>query len=65
MDKKDTEILENFIDKYSLKEVISTISYICGEKSMHIAENWQDIALAKRWMSASVRLDNISDKIDI
>lgn len=57
MDKKDIEVLEALIDSYSTIEVISKLSFICSEKSAHVAENWQDIKLAKKWMKRSTILD--------
>lgn len=57
MDKRDIEVLEALIGRYSVIEVISKLSYICSEKSAQVAENWQDIAQAKQWMKRSTILD--------
>jgi hypothetical protein len=41
--------LEGLIDRRGIEQVLQQISEICGMKSQHIAENWQDTLLAKRW----------------
>ena len=41
--------LEALIDHYGIAQLLIAISEICGEKAEHIAVNWQDTKLAKRW----------------
>lgn len=41
--------LEALIDKRGLENVLVAISEICGAKAEHIAINWQDADLARRW----------------
>ncbi len=41
--------LESLIDKHGIESVLMALSDICGQKSEHIAEYWQDASLAKRW----------------
>jgi len=64
MNKIDIESLEGFIDLFGLKEVISKLSFICGEKAEHIATNWQDVKTAKVWMDYSVVLDSAHAKLE-
>jgi predicted GTPase len=58
--KEDLELLERFIDKYSVQSVVSALSFICSEKSVHIATNWQDVESAKGWMVQSQHLDQLA-----
>jgi hypothetical protein len=43
------EGLEQLIDQRGIANVLIALSEICGAKACHIAENWQDAHLAKRW----------------
>lgn len=56
---EDYKIFEAFIDKHGIGEVLATIEDICHFKAEHIAENWQDVALAKRWstVASAIRID--------
>ena len=63
MDKVHLEMLEGLVDKFGLGTVLSGLSYICSEKSLHIAENWQDTSTANQWMGASTRLDKVGSQI--
>jgi hypothetical protein len=56
--KADEEMIERLIDKVGICIFLQTIAYICDQKSEHIAVNWQDASLAKRW-------DKVADKINI
>ena len=42
-------MLEAMIDKHGLQMFLQVMSEICGEKAVHIAHDWQDAPLAKRW----------------
>ena len=57
MTKEETLMLELLVDAHGLTELVSKLSYICSEKSVHVAEAWQDAAQAKRWMHRSTILD--------
>jgi hypothetical protein len=50
-------VLEAHVDKYGLKVVLATLGAVAEEKAAHIAENWQDVGLAKLW---SKRADTIN-----
>jgi hypothetical protein len=41
--------LERLIDQRGIADVLMALSEICGAKAEHIAVNWQDAHLAKRW----------------
>ena len=41
--------LEKYVDTCGLKLVIEALSEIAHDKAVHIAENWQDVSLAKIW----------------
>jgi hypothetical protein len=60
LDKEYVTELEKLVDKFDLESVISALSYICSEKSTHIAETWQDVSLAKEWMRCSIILDSLN-----
>lgn len=64
LDTDKTE-LEAMIDFAGLASVLLAIADICGQKAEHVATQWQDTALAKRWdraerivSSTIVTLDN-------
>lgn len=41
--------LEALIDKHGLVAVLRSIEAICFEKAEHVAVDWQNASLAKRW----------------
>ena len=49
LDKDERLIIESMMDGCGVDAVLMALSEICGEKAVHIAENWQDVSLAKRW----------------
>jgi len=49
MDDDGKLMLERIIDKFGIQLVLETVSGICGAKAEHIAHDWQDTSLAKRW----------------
>jgi hypothetical protein len=55
--------LEKLIDQTSVAKVIEMVSGIAGLKADHIAENWQDYPLAKRWQRVANKLDTVSASI--
>ena len=54
--------LEKYIDSYGLKVVIDSLSEIAHDKATHIAENWQDVALAKIWTKRGNLLNEVAAK---
>ena len=54
--------LEKYIDSYGLKAVIDSLSEIAHDKATHIAENWQDVALAKIWTKRGNLLNEVAAK---
>jgi hypothetical protein len=63
-DLNQTELaeLEVLIDAAGIEAVIQSLSEICGLKADHIAANWQDTALAKRWATLEGALGVASTK---
>jgi hypothetical protein len=58
-------ILESLIDASSLADVLETVGDICGEKSQHIAENWQDTPLAALWNRAASRVGTCASSVPV
>lgn len=44
--------LETIIDRASVEAVLLALAEVCEAKSGHVAENWQDEALSRRWDAA-------------
>jgi hypothetical protein len=59
--QRDETALESIIDRQGLTVVLGMIANICTLKAAHIAEAWQDHRLAKKWQSASRRLDTAAN----
>lgn len=55
-DRKDSDELEQMIDRHGLASVLSMVADICYEKSEHIESNWQDRQLAKLWTKCGTKL---------
>ena len=53
--------LENEIDHFGLARVLECIRDIALEKSLHIAENWQDAATAQCWMKAAHAIERAAN----
>jgi hypothetical protein len=49
LSKNECDALEALIDGCSINKVLLAMSNICGEKAIHIADNWQDGHLANKW----------------
>jgi hypothetical protein len=62
--KADIEMLEAFVDKYGIADVLSALSYICGEKAEHVSTNWQDAPLGKRWLKLAALIDLATAKAE-
>lgn len=41
--------LEALIDRHGIATVLEAVTEVCNLKAAHIAENWQDMKLAKTW----------------
>lgn len=54
--------IERMIDIHGLQAFLETLSEICEGKAEHIAANWQDTRLAKRWATFSGHLGILSTK---
>ena len=54
--------LEGLTDRRGIQMVLQQIGEICGAKSDHIAHNWQDTILAKRWATLEEALGVASTK---
>lgn len=52
----ELEELESLIDSIGLSQVVGALADICYMKEQHVAENWQDEALAKDWHKAGAVL---------
>ena len=57
------DLLEAWIDKHGLSEVVATIADLCDEKAQHIRTNWQDEQTASVWESAARHMNNADSKI--
>jgi len=64
LSKDAIDNLEKIVDHYDLENIIRALSFICGEKATHIAENWQDAKLAKSWMNCSVIMDGALRRLE-
>jgi hypothetical protein len=63
LDKQEKDQLEALIDGCGLSSVLMALSEICGEKSEHVATNWQDKTLARDWAIAENRIGAIVPSI--
>jgi hypothetical protein len=54
--------LEAIIDSRGIHAVLVAIGRVCANKSEHIAVNWQDASLAKRWIKLTHALAPIIAK---
>jgi len=53
LNQTERDQIESIIDATSVKALLEAISDICGEKSEHVASNWQDAATARVWAYAA------------
>src|ERR1700731_964697 len=58
-------ILESLIDSSSLADVLESLSEIADGKAQHIAENWQDSALAAQWNRAASRIGTCAGSVPV
>jgi hypothetical protein len=62
LDQTELGSLEAMVDAAGIEAVVQGLSEICGLKADHIASNWQDAALAKRWATMEGALGVASTK---
>lgn len=65
MTNKELELLEEWIDKYGLSDVLSDLATIVYEKADHILETWQDAELTGEWEAAGNEIETLADSIDL
>lgn len=56
--------LEHLVDFYGIDNVLSMLGFVCGEKSEHIATNYQDAHMAKEWIKLSADLDKLQAEVE-
>lgn len=56
--------IETLIDRYGLSTFLSILGYVCGEKSEHLATNWQDATAAKTWLQLSAEIDKLTARAE-
>ncbi len=54
--------LEELVDTHTLAKVLDSLSTMCSGKADHVATNWQDKDLAKRWEVMGRLLDTVANK---
>lgn len=57
------EELELLLDKMGLPLLLASLADIANEKAEHVATNWQDQNLAKRWRKAGTALGTFSRRM--
>jgi hypothetical protein len=62
LNQTELDTLEALIDAAGIEAVLQGLSEICGLKADHIAHNWQDTILAKRWATLEGALGVASTK---
>lgn len=53
LNQNERDQIESIIDANSVKALLEALSDICGEKSEHVAANWQDATTARVWAYAA------------
>ena len=54
---QDAVTLEKIVDRHSMRDVLIALGAIAFGKSSHVAENWQDNVLARKWFRAGQAID--------
>jgi hypothetical protein len=57
----DDGIVEDLIDRLTLRGLLDLVAQVCHEKADHLRANWQDEDAGKAWMRASLRLEEVID----
>lgn len=60
--KDQMEQLERLLDQCGLFDTLIALSVICGDKAAHVQANWQDGRLARRWTTASNRVQAVAEQ---
>lgn len=55
--------IERLMYEHTPKHVITAVSAVLGEKGDHIMTNWQDEAMANRFVKASEKLVQVADLV--
>jgi hypothetical protein len=58
-----TADLERMIDAAGLSDVLYALAEVCGEKSVHLAENWQDVTSAKAWDKHASAIETLASRL--
>lgn len=53
----ELETVESLIDKHGADRILEALREVCYAKAEHVETNWQDKALASRWI-ALARISN-------
>lgn len=62
--QKDQDALENLLDKLGVRGLLEALSIIAVEKADHVATNWQDQRLARRWEKLAGRFQTAARTVD-
>ena len=57
------ELVEEMVDKSSVKRVVTLVAEVCELKAQHVKEAWQDAGLAKTWEHDAKALINFVSKL--
>ena len=49
----------------SLRDFLTDLAGVCAEKAAHVAENWQDTALAGCWDQAADMIAALAGKVEV
>lgn len=66
MTRQDKNEIESIMDKSAVgvRGMLLGLADIAQEKSAHVAENWQDPRLARRWLALARKLDRLAQTMD-
>jgi hypothetical protein len=53
-------VLEGLIDRATLTVVLKALVEICQGKADHVATNWQDESLSRKWSDMADRIDALT-----
>lgn len=65
MTAKELELLEDWIDKYGLSNLLNNLATIAYEKADHILESYDDAELTGEWEAAGNEIEALADVIDL
>lgn len=61
----NTLILEQWIDKGSVQEIVRALAIICRGRAHHIRDSSQDNIHAYTWLQAALRLESVALRIEV